>query len=263
MLARKWLPGLFFSLSASCLMFGQHQDTKPPERDPQLLEILARVSHAGGGAQAVAAVHDATERGEITFFVGEGIKGPLTIQMMGPNYFRMDVDLPDGKKSWVIRNGVGLRVENERNVPMTQDGALNLLSLGYPLAHVAATLADASTDVSFLGIENRKGRSIYRIRVRGGLGLTDKPKSSPIAKDLLIDALTFDIVSVEDRPFSRKGDANRETPTRAVEYGDFRAVNGVRIPFSIATRLLGQKTLSISLTEAAFNSNLTSDAFHE
>jgi hypothetical protein len=246
-----------------CLLFSQQQAKKTPERDRQSINILMRAVLASGGPQAVAAVRDITQTGEITFHWTKDVKGPITIRSLGSNHFRMEADLPQNKRSWVIRNGTGFRIEGERHVPMTDGGAVNLENLTYPIAHVAAALGESAIDISFEGIEKRNGRSIYRLRVKGQLGLASDSSSDakPIVKDLLIDALTFDIMSVEDRPSATKADRSHDTPSRAIEYGDFRLVNGVRIPFSISTRLMGQKTLSIALTEVTFNSNLSDEDF--
>jgi hypothetical protein len=84
-------------------------------------------------------------------------------------------------------------------------------------------------------------------------------------KELLIDALNFSILSVEDRPFrtceikrkfsDKTAKADRklsDEPSREIEFGDFRTVNGALVPFSIHTKLMGQPTLSIHLTRVSF-----------
>jgi hypothetical protein len=246
----------------SCFLFGQQPGDARPKRDAQAIEILDRVVQTVGGAQALASVHDIAESGEITFYWGKDVKGPVTIRALGGNHFRMEADLPESKKTWVVRNGTGSKTEGQRTVPMTDDSAANLENLTYPISHVAAALADFTADVSFVGIEKQEDRSVYRVRVKGQLGLrSNAGQNAPIVKDLLIDALTFDVVSVEDRPFPNRADRSHDTPSRAIEYGDFRVVNGVRIPFSISTRLMGQKTLSIALSEVTFNSNLSDQDF--
>jgi hypothetical protein len=254
----------FWTVVTSCLfLFGQEQP-KTPRRDPVLLDVLARVVNAAGGPQTLASVHDLTESGEITFCWGDGVKGPVTIRTLGRNNFRMEANLPDAKKTWVVRNGSGTRIEGEKTVPMTNDGALNLENITYPLAHVTAALTDSATDVSLVGIEKQEGRSLYRLRVKGQLGLaSESSQRNAVTKELLIDALNFDIVSVEDRPFPNRAGGSKDTPSRTIEYGDFRVVKGARIPFSITTKLLGQKTFSIHLADVTFNSNLTDEDFQK
>jgi hypothetical protein len=254
----KWVLGpTIFVAVLSLPLFGQ-------QRDAQLIDILTRTVRAAGGPQAVVAVHDITETGEITFYWGKGIKGPLTIQMLGGNHFRMEADLPDEKQTWILRNGVGSLTEKDRSIRMAPQEALNLGNLTYPLAHVVSALADPETDISFAGIERRNDRSVYRLRVKGQLGLATKAQSLPVLKDLLIDALDFDIVGVEDHPFpSHRLPGNRtvDTTPREIEFADFRVVEGLRVPFLITTKVHEQKMLQIRLSEVHFNTNLTDEQF--
>jgi hypothetical protein len=258
----------------SCSVFGQQ--LKSPERDAQSIEILTHVVEAAGGRQALAAVHDITESGEITFDWADGVKGPVIIQILGGKYFRMESALANGGSIWIARDGRGSKMDQQKTVQLSPSSAINLGNLTYPVAHVMAALADCSTDVSFVDIEKRNGRSVYRLQVEGQLGLVSQAQlGGPVVKDLLIDALDFNIVGVEDRPFPARNpevasdsrsraSARRhsDSPSRAIEFSDFRLVNGVRVPFSISTTLLGQQTLSILLNKVRFNSNLSSQDFN-
>jgi hypothetical protein len=234
--------------------------SKPPQRDAALLDVLTRVVAAAGGSHAVASIHDLTESGEITFFWGDGVKGPVTIRTLGGNHFRMEADLPEGRSTWVVNNGDGSRTEADRKpVPISGENAINFGNLTLPVAHLAVALTDATSDVSLMGIEKRRGRSVYRLRVKGQLGLSSKADiGSSVVKDVLVDALNFEIVSVEDYPYPvyQLNGKLSDTPPREIEYGDFRVVDGVRIPFSISTKLQGQQVMSIRLSSVVFNSNL-------
>ena len=91
--------------------FGQDQKATSAGRDRQSLEVLARAMQANGSSQALASVHDITEKGEITFHWGDGVKGPLTIQMLDGNHFRLEADLADDKRVWVVRSGRGSQIK--------------------------------------------------------------------------------------------------------------------------------------------------------
>ena len=83
-------------------------------------------------------------------------------------------------------------------------------------------------------------------------------------KDLLIDALDFDIVGVEDHPFPTHRLPNSktvDTTPREIDFADFRVVNGVRIPFSITTKVHDQTMLQIRLWDVHFNTNLSDEQF--
>jgi hypothetical protein len=229
-------------------------------QDADAVEILKSAANAAGGLQALKAVRGLTETGETKFFWGKDAKGSVTIQILGGNRFRMEADLPQGKSTWVVRDGVGSKKEQEKTLPMSSDHAINLGNLTYPIANVAAALVDATTKVSFIGIEKHNGRSAYRLRLAGHLGLSAK---AAVERDLLVDALNFDVVRIEDLPISTfvSGQKPLRNPTRVVEFGDFRSVSGVRIPFSISTSIRGKQTLDIQLQDATFNAPLSDEDF--
>ncbi len=243
----------------------QERSISSSKRDPRLLDVLQKVVSSAGGTQAFARVKDVTESGEITFYWGEGVKGQVTIQTMGRNRFRMEAELPDGKCIWIAAHGEGSRRETTGEVrPLSSDSASNLDSLTFPIAQVVNVLSDPQSDISLVGIEARNDRSVYRLRVTSRVG--DQPMPGmPVVKDLLVDALTFGILSIEDRPFQtyEVGGKPSDKPTRVIEFNDFRSIDGLRVPFSIDTKLMGQSTLSIRLTNVAFNSNLSPDIFKD
>jgi hypothetical protein len=98
----------------------------------------------------------------------------------------------------------------------------------------------------------------------------------PVVKELLIDALTFDILSIEDYPAPIRNAGKRsairppansekhsDSPPRAIAFSDFRTVKGVRIPFSVSAKLMGQETMSIRLDQVTFDSNLSAQDFKQ
>jgi hypothetical protein len=271
-----WLLVLLVGAS-SCLSFGQKPDDTHPQRDAQAVGILSRVAQAAGGAQALASVHDITESGEITFYWGKEVKGPVTVRTLGGNHFRMEADLLKGKSIWTVKDGVGSKQDGDKTKSISRESAINLCNLTYPVGHVWAALGEPTADVSFLGIEKQGGRSLYRLRVKGQLGLVSQARmGGPVVKELLIDALTFDIVSIEDYPTPIRNAGKRSAirsrtnseelsnpPPRAIEFSDFRVVKGVRLPFSVSTKLLGQETMSIHLEKVTFNSDLSAQGFEQ
>jgi hypothetical protein len=263
----------FLVVITSCAFLFSQEQVKPLLRDPMLLDVLARVINTAGGAQRLAAVQGLSESGEITFYWRENIKGPVTIRSLGWNHFRLEADLPQGKRIWLVNDAVGSRKETDQKpVALPYANAINLESLTFPVAYVVAALADPEADISLVGIDKSERRTIYHVRLKGRLGLVEKgPAGGPIVKDVLIDALSFEILAVEDFPYSRKSSESskssksnekiREVAPREITYEDFRVVNGLRVPFSISTKLEGQRTFSLHLTEATFNANLTDGDF--
>src|SRR5260370_6442826 len=90
---------VFLTAVACCMPLLSQEQPTPPRRDPMLLDVLARVVNAAGGAQALAAVHDLTEAGEITFHWGEGVQGPGAIPTLSGNRLLIEADLPEAENT--------------------------------------------------------------------------------------------------------------------------------------------------------------------
>ena len=250
---------VFVVLSAS-FAFSQQETPTRTGREASAIEILNRAMESAGGRQALLSLHDITENGEITFWGGRPVKGPVAIRSIGGSRFRMDADLSQGKRKWVVKEGIGSDTEGEKTFSMPHWRAINLHNLTFPLGFVTATVQDATTDVALVGIETLEGRSVYRVRVSGRLGLSSRAGPfDDVVKELLIDAHVFEIVRVEDYPLTDHARRNLQPgkPQRQIDFGDFRVVSGVRVPFSISIRDLHEKSMTIQLSTVAFNSNLT------
>jgi hypothetical protein len=244
---------------SSCVLFGQEQKSGRPERDRQSIEILTRVLQNSGGLQAINAVHDITETGEVTFYWGKEVKGPVTIRTLGANHFRMEADLPEGKSTWVVKDGVGSKKEVEKVKALSRENALNLCNLTYPIGHVAAALSDSTNEIFFVDVEKWGELSAYRLRLKGKLGLVGDRSPVSVVKDMIIDSQTFDILSVEDHPYPTygPGEARSKAAPRELDFGEFRTLKGVRMPFAVLTKLHGQRTMSLALSDVTFNKDLT------
>lgn len=255
---------LVYVMVSSSFVLGQ-QTTSSAAQTAALRDVLTRVVAAAGGQEAMESIQDLTEAGEITFHWANPIVGPVVIRSVGRNRFRMDADLPIGPRVWVVKNGLGKRKEGSVEFPLAHENAINLENLTFPVAFLSAALAERDTKVSLVGIEDHDGRSVYRVRLDGVLGLVEKREQGALTtKEFLIDALTFDILSVADYPciVRTPRPQNRSTaPPREVTYGDFRMVSGIRLPFLISTALQSERTLTIRLHEVNFNTNVADADF--
>lgn len=261
----KYLPGLACVIAVTSMgSIAQQQGQKKPERDAQSLEILSRAVQTAGGEQAVASVHGIRERGQVTFHWGEGVKGPVTLLLLGANHYRMEARVLQEESTWVVNNGQGWKRELGKKVEgISTEDAVNMGNWTFPIGYVAAAVADATTEVSFCGIENKEARPAYRVRMKGRLGLVNgETPLEPISKELLLDANTFDIVSVADYPFQTYERGKRsDNPSREITFSDFRSVDGVQFPFSISVKVLGQRAMEIDLNQIITNDNVSEDDF--
>lgn len=261
---RRFLRILFCSIAFTSPLFCQNRETAKLQRDALAINILTRVLAAEGGVEAVASIRDLTETGEITLPLGDGVKGAVTIHAAGGRRFRMDAELPQGKTTWIVRDGFGSKKQDDKPVPLSNLQAINFGNLTFPIGFALAAVADQTTDVSLLGTEEREGRPVYRLRLKGQLGLVGKPgKRVCVVKELLVDADNFTIVSMEDTPFGTalRNEQKVHTSPRQIEYGDFRVVSGVRIPFSIDIKDPSHSTASIRLAEIGINRGFSDEDF--
>jgi hypothetical protein len=207
--------------------------------------------------QSLSGIHNFTESGGITLFFAEEAKGTVLIRSLGGNHFRMDANVPGGRRSWTLSGSHGSKTEaNGKEHALTDQNAVDLANLSFPLAYVTAAVNDPEATISFRGVENWKGRQVYRIQLKGKLGIIDRGN---LVRDLLVDAIVFDILVVEDERLRmhKPGGRTTDLPARQIEFGDFRVMSGIRVPCWINTRLMGQQVMRIELSQVAFNSQLS------
>lgn len=226
------------------------QSAEKHVRDASALEILNRTITANGGLTTLSGLQDVSETGQIKFPSADNTPSPVAIRLAGVSRFRMEADLPEGKTIWVANDAAGSKQSGDDKRPMVADNAINLGGLSFPLFYVLSAFQNAAMQVRLVGIEQKSGRSVYRIRIEGLSSRRFK-----IGKDLVIDALTFDVLSVSDQPLPMYMGREKSSSIgpREIDFSDFRSVQGVRVPFSIITTIHGQAMEEISLTQVALN----------
>jgi len=258
----KWT--LFLAMLPS-LALAQQTTTAPP-RDLRAIQILREVMRAAGDSQSVAAIRDIVETGEVKLEGGGGITGNVKILALDGHLFRMDMDLPRGRRTWIVKDGLGSKKEEGVSVPFSDLEAAYLDHFTFPLEYATAALSDQATDVSLVSTEKYGGKSVYRLRLKDPVGMDQNAKHGiPLTRDLLVNSVTFNIVCVEDHPVPaglRRG-KGLEPGLRQIEFSDFRGVSGVQVPFSIDIKLLGIEALSVRLTDVDLNAKLGDSDFSD
>lgn len=253
------LPTLFVALFFATPVLAQSTSTATATRDPQALSVLTQALAAGGGAQAVNAISDYTATGNITYYLDGPIQG--TVAAIGTNSqeFRMDSTLPSGVRSWAVHDGA-VTTKNETGRIDSFGGNANLPSsdaypyqtplfaagLLFPVEQLTGLTNDQIFSVLYSGTAQIDGHAVYDITVHLG------PAGGP-TREIFIDTTKFQIVMVRDH--LPRG------LVQEVHYADYRAVNGVLMPFSVAESINGQTHWSISLNQFVFNNGLQTSAF--
>jgi hypothetical protein len=235
-----------------------------PVRDPQALAILTKCVVATGGAQVLGSLQDYTGKGNITYFwAGQEVSGSVTVQTARPDQFRLDANLAQGTRSWVISGGQGtVREADGKESPIPSFNGISLGSLTLPISTILQSLNDPSAAVSSLGQEEFAGAQVNRIRIQQALSPQFDPNGEWThlsAREYLIDALTSRIVA--SRAVLHPNDSFTKQFTQVVSFSDYRQVNGIAVPFSIVETIGGQKTWAIQLNTVTFNTGLTDTDF--
>ncbi len=130
----------------------------------QAVTILQQALSAAGGAVGHGSIQDFAASGTITYFwAGEQVQGPATVKGRGPDQFRIDANLPEGTRTYVLNHGAGQlkdAAETLSSIPLHNTVNLGILTFPYP--SIAMVLSDPLTTVSNLGLVSVDGSNFFR-----------------------------------------------------------------------------------------------------
>jgi hypothetical protein len=241
-----------------------NQTVTPPTRDPHAIALLQQAIAAMGGSSAIGAVKDLTGSGSVTYFwAGAEVNGPVTLRVKSDQKFRLDAQLPQGARSWVVSEGVGsLQEPTGQKTAIPFSNSWNLANLSTPSLALLAALNDSSFSIVMVGRTVLSGKQLYDVRFQKSFGAIDDPSgnlSKWSQRDYLIDPATMMVVAAQDTQYSN--DSARHAFRHQVAFSDYRQVNETLFPFSITETIEGQQTWAIQLSSIALNSGLTDSTF--
>jgi hypothetical protein len=132
-----------------------------------------------------------------------------------------------------------------------------------PAIALRAFASSQNQTVSYVGRETRNGLSVDHLRVFQQF--PDVPNDiAPLLQhlsqtEIFLDSSTFLPVALAFDQHPDK-DAGLDIPVE-VRFSDYRAVNGVQVPFHVQRYLNNSLILDIQLQTATLNSGLTASAF--
>ena len=256
-------------LFACTVIRAQSVSTAQPTQDSQAVGILTQALNGAGGSTAYRAISDYTATGNITYHAGEQVQGTVTVMGTNSQEFRMDATLPSGIRSWAVHDGV-VTTKSEAgtidsfgsntNLPSSDaypyETPLFAAGLLFPVEPLAVLTSHRTFSILNNGTTQVDGHAVYDIMVHlgsAGPSSTGTQLRSGPTREIFIDTTTFQIVMVRDR---LPRDVLQE-----VHCSDYRAIDGVLTPFSIAESVDGQTIWSIQLNQITFNSGLQESAF--
>lgn len=235
-----------------------------PQRDPQALSLLANSLVMAGGARGIPSTEGFTASGTIVYFwAGEKVSAQATVRARGADQFRLDADLPEGKRSYALSRGRGsLKQGRGETKDIPYHNTINAINPIFPYPALAAALADQLTSVSYVALVEVAGRQTHQIRVQRGLPPGKDPDgvlSKLMTTTYFVDAQTSLMVRVSDVTHSVESFLT-EYP-RDLELEDYKNIDGVNVPTLVREKIDGQTVWELHLTTVAFNANYSDADF--
>jgi hypothetical protein len=250
-------------LSTMCIWFftlrmGSAQN--PVQRDQQALAILSQSIAAAGGLEQITSIQDFTETGTVTYYWAGQPVGNVTVKSRGLHEFRIDADLPDGRRSTVVSGyGGSIKEVNGWTRPLHRQSAVDIGSITFPYLPLIAAVQDPSTSIIYGGLVTHDGASVHDIRIQKVYSKQQDPSGNRgirEARDFYVDASSYLVVEISDQIYV----GNRSTP-HEVLYSNYKPESGVSMPMTITETVRGVTGVAMRLNQVAFNSQLSDSDF--
>jgi outer membrane lipoprotein-sorting protein len=206
-------------------------------------EIVAKNIAAKGGDAKLKAVQTLRQSGTISI---NGQTAQVTSLAKRPNLSRQEISIMgttitmafDGEKAWMLNPMVGpdaMELPAEQAEMIKDQAAFDGPLMDYK--------AKGST-IELIGLEDAGGKKAFHLRItRKGLP----------PQELFIDSTTYlDVKAVTAVP----GSGTMETA-----FDDYRAVDGMMVPFSVKSSAAGMMISEMKVDKVEFNVTLPPDAF--
>jgi hypothetical protein len=244
--------------------YAQQTSTQSVTKDPQAIAVLSRSLNAAGGIPAVAAIHDYTGSGNITYYRGGGVaQGPATARARAVDEFRLDANLPDGMQSFVASNGAGsLVTTNGESRPLSFFNLIGIGSMILPIRRAAFALNDPTASIELIGVSSVDGQQTYQVRVSPQVDtfIAATPAFRTLGTfELFVSQQSFQIVELSETIWV--GGALQPC-SREILFANFNSSNGFIVPFTITERIAGQRTWTLNLNSFTTNSGVADAVFN-
>lgn len=206
-------------------------------------EIVARNLAAKGGVEKLKAVQTLRQTGTISL---QGQTAQLMTVAKRPNLSRQEIGIMgqtivmvfDGTNAWMLNPMIGPEPQEmpAEQAEMIKDQA----DIDGPLMDYKAK----GSTIELVGTEDVAGKKAFHLRIsRKGLP----------PQELFIDASSYlDVKAATVVPGSG---------TMELTFEDYRAVNGMMVPFHIASSAAGMTISDLKLDKVEFNVTLPADTF--
>ncbi len=230
----------------------------PATKDPQAVSAVNQALNDSGGATAIMAISDFTATGNVTYYSGPEptLQGSVTIRGKGLGQLRIDTDLPTGTRSESIDGQTTVKYEDGSSEQLHGQSPFYPVRMILPFLHLRPAPGSAGYNLTNKDIVTIDGNPAYDIEVQRAIPIAKDPNKSAakfLTIEYFIDVATSRVVMMQDVVL--KG------LPRQIRYADYRAVNGLLVPFSITETIQGQTIRKFQLNQINFNAGLQDSDF--
>jgi outer membrane lipoprotein-sorting protein len=237
MLRRNFLFGLAMPVCMSLSLLGTASAQAPATLTAA--QIIDKNVAAQGGLQAWRAVQSISFSGKLDAGGKSKTQLPFVLDKKRPQKTRVElvfaketaVQVYDGAKGWKLRPYLG-----RRNVEPYSPDELKSASLDFELDGPLVDYAAKGSKVELEGVEKVENKDAYRLKLTLKSGQMQR---------VWIDAATFLEVKVEGTPHRMDG----KMRSVSIYLRDYKAVNGLMVPYVIETAVEGAKNTHKMLIE--------------
>lgn len=233
-------------------------------RDPQAVAAVQTALSNLGSVNQSAPTSIVASGTYTSFASGAAVSSPLTVEALGFDQFRWEVDTPDqGTFVTIVSGTTGSRQSSQETdaIPLGQIPGTTFET--FPVLALAQWVSSSNIGLTMIGTETIGGQNLLHISITPTLvGNTDanleKIYETTHQREIYLDPQTM--LPVRLRYYSHSTDWRTTVPIDLV-YSNFQSVNGVLFPLTV-TRYSGNQILAtIQYQSIVLNSSLNPSDF--
>lgn len=256
-----------FSLGLAGLCAQDQTEGQAPvtlQRDPEAVSLAQQALAAMGSPGALAAIRDSVAAGTVQLVTPTGTLAlPVVLKSRGMQAVRTELQRPQGTRIRILNQGRGAIQKADGGV--MQLATVNTVSERVdhiPALRLLDQLSDPEVEIEYVSpgaVEGRPADIIAFTYVP-----TVDPESAKLFRSFTrslfyIDQATKLVTKMERQNFGEN--ATNVSDKIEVFFADYRAVNGISVPFQQTTYTNGSLEYGIGLQSVAFNVGLSDSEF--
>ncbi len=221
------------------------QTQQPVEKDGTAMAVLAQAA-AATGWNRLSAPTDVLATGTVTRFRGETQETvAVTIKAKGFDKSRTELQ---GGTTTIVNAGASAALTPEGTKWINPHSAVSMHAVALPFLTEFVDFADADVSVLYLGVESARGELAHKIELA-------RSSAGALPFVVWVSATSGLPVQIQYVRLANDNPSARLSHTRYL--GDYRAVNGLAVPFYQEDAVNGQVLYALQLSQVQFNVGLS------